>query len=62
VVLRRPLGSLLAKKVAPTDVGDRATVPPDKTIEAHYNMATTLQAAQRLIESLEATMRDLGLR
>ena len=33
----------------------------DKTIEAHYNMATTLQAAQRLNESLEATMRDLGI-
>ena len=32
------------------------------TIEAHYNMATTLQAAQRLNDSLEATMRDLGLR
>ena len=34
----------------------------EKTIEMHYNMATTLQAAQRLNESLEATLRDLGLR
>ena len=34
----------------------------EKTIEMHYNMATTLQAAQRLNESLESTLRDLGLR
>jgi hypothetical protein len=31
------------------------------TIEAHYNMATTLEAAERLNESLEAHMRELGI-
>jgi site-specific recombinase XerD len=38
-------------------LGNRAM----NTIEAHYNMATTLEAAQRLNESLEAIMRELGL-
>jgi hypothetical protein len=32
------------------------------TIEEHYNMATTLQASLKLAESLEATMRELGVR
>jgi len=31
------------------------------TIEAHYNMATSLEAAQRMNDSLAATMRDLGI-
>jgi integrase/recombinase XerD len=33
-----------------------------KTIEAHYNMATTLQAAQKLSQSLTALMHELGVR
>ena len=32
------------------------------TIAEHYNMATTLQASLKLAESLEAMMRELGVR
>jgi integrase len=39
-------------------LGDR----DPNTIAEHYNMATTLQASLKLAESLEAMMRELGVR
>ena len=39
-------------------LGDRDPNP----IAEHYNISTTMQASLKLAESLEATMRELGVR